>query len=721
MKSHWTMFALLLGWAALQSGCASRQLTGKEATNELHLIPAPAEVAVRAEVLVPVAGLPLTTEVADLGLPREGYRLSIAPDGIRITGQSEAGVFYGRQTLKLMTETRQPEAGEAGVMLPVTEIVDYPRVAYRSLMLDVSRHFLPLGDVKTFIDWMAAYKYNHLQLHLADDQGWRLEIKKYPKLTEIGSVRGSAEQPYGPFFYTQDEMRDLIAYAAERFITITPEIDIPGHSLAALASYPELGCTGGPYAVWNDIGISEDILCGGNPATLEFLTGVFTEIADLFPGPYVHIGGDECPLHRWEQCPKCQAKMKELNLTNPRDLQRRLTSQIGEVLRRKGKRLIGWDELLASGVPEDAIIMSWRGTSGALRAAERGIDSIVASYSHLYFDYAQGTTAQERPSAGSLITNRRAYSFDPTLGNPALTDKHLIGAQANLWAESIYDLKWLQYKSMPRIFSLAEALWSPENCRDLVGYQNRLMYTYRLLDDRNFEARYAAWEMPDTVYFSGDYTVDFGELPPNMEIIYTLDGSDPADNPAALKYSEKRPHFTDDGSLCMRLILPSGNQSLWSCYQFVQMAAPVSPEEVAPGLKFEVRKGKFDSLEQMRKAPVDYTYYADNFDFLAAKLPEDGFGYVASGYFYAPKSGNYEFSDAMMWGGDLYIDGKLLIPHDPAGGVYYSKVASVYLTEGYHPFKLEYRTKDFGQMQLYVAFDLERQLPLAGEYLVHRK
>ncbi len=720
MKSSHHKMLLTMGVIGLLCGCATETITGKAAAEQLHLIPVPVSIesATQADVLVNTC--PITAEIADLGLPAEGYKLIIAADGIKIIGQDKAGLFYGQQTLKqLQASIAADYADPTQLVLPELTIVDYPRVKFRSMMLDVSRHFLPLADVKRHIDWMAEYKFNHLQMHLTDDQGWRVEIKKYPRLTEIGSKRGSAENPYGPYFYTQEEIKDLVAYAQARNITITPEIDIPGHCLAALASYPELGCTKGPYQVWNDIGISEDILCGGNPKSEEFLKDVFTEIAQLFPGPYIHIGGDECPVIRWESCPVCQAEMAKLNTTNPRDLQRRLTAVIVAHINSLGKRAIGWDELLVSGVPDGMIIMSWRGNTGALRSAARGLDSIIASYSHLYFDYAQGTTSQERSSAGSLTTLRRAYSFNPELGNKELTDKHLIGAQANLWAESIFDIHWLEHKAMPRMFALSEALWSPEEYRDYPSFQNRLMYIFRRLDAIKAEPRFSAWELPPQMMFEHEYTLDYGSLPNGMDIIYTLDNSDPATSETKQSYNAVRPRITDSCTLKMRLVLPSGAQSFWSATEFIRMNPDV--DALQPGLTFSVRYGQFDNIEQMRNASADKVFAADNFDFMRPEYPETGFGYVASGYFYAAESGNYDFSNAMTWPGSLYVNGQLLISQTPGHGEFYSIDRSIYLTKGYHPFKFEYACKDFGQLQLYYAFNGERQMPLSGNVLWHIK
>lgn len=330
----------------------------------------------------------------------EGYTLSVTPERISIEGASEAGVFYGMQTLRKSI----PEAGKARVVFPAVVVNDYPRFSYRGAHLDVSRHFFPTDSIKKYIDMLALHNINRFHWHLTDDQGWRLEIKKRPLLTEVGSKRNgtcvghdfdsSDTIPYGGY-YTQDEARDIVAYAADRHITVIPEIDMPGHMLGALTAYPELGCTGGPYEVWQRWGVSDDVLCAGNDSVLSFIDDVLSEVIEVFPSEYIHVGGDECPKMRWTECPKCQARIKAMGFkrdehgTPEEKLQSFLIHHASDFLTSHGRKMIGWDETLEGGLAPGAVVMSWRGEDGAVAAARQGHDAIMTPTSYMYFDYYQ--------------------------------------------------------------------------------------------------------------------------------------------------------------------------------------------------------------------------------------------------------------------------------------------------------------------------------------------
>ena len=330
----------------------------------------------------------------------EAYEIDITPKQIQVKGADASGVFYGIQTLRKslpVVEYSSPNTPHSA-LFPCGTIKDYPNFAYRGMHLDPCRHFMDLDSVKIYLDMMALHNMNQFHFHLSEDQGWRIEIKKYPELTEIGAYRsgtviGHNGNLYDTIrhggFYTQDELRDLIQYAAERHINIIPEIDLPGHMQAALSCYPKLGCTGGPYEVWRRWGVSEDVLCAGNEEAMQFVENVLNEVMDVFPSPYIHIGGDECPKVRWEQCPKCQAKIKELGIkaddkfSSEDYLQSYVMNRMAKVVEARGRRVIGWDEILEGNVSETAIIMSWRGTEGGIEAARKGHDVIMAPSSHL--------------------------------------------------------------------------------------------------------------------------------------------------------------------------------------------------------------------------------------------------------------------------------------------------------------------------------------------------
>lgn len=374
--------------------------------------------------------------------------------------------------------------------MPAAIISDFPQFRYRGAHFDVARHFFSADSVKTYIDMMALHNMNRLHWHLTDDQGWRLPLTKHPELITKGSVRrgtcignnfSSCDSiPYGGF-YTPSEIQDVIKYAADRYITIIPEIDLPGHMLAALTAHPELGCTGGPYELWTIWGVSDDVLCAGNEDVYTFLSEVLSEVADIFPSEYIHIGGDECPKDRWKECPKCQAKIVELGLTDDNDftkeekLQSHVMSYASEVLAKKGKKIIGWDEIIEGYLPENAVVMSWRGAAGGQLAAEMGHDAIMTPYTHYYLDYYQSEDKDNEPLAiGGYIPLSKSYSFQPFEGIDPENRHHILGVQANLWTEYISTFKHAQYMVLPRWAALSEVQWSDPSSRNFESFKKRL-------------------------------------------------------------------------------------------------------------------------------------------------------------------------------------------------------------------------------------------------------
>ena len=425
---------------------------------------------------------------ADDKLACEEYTIDVCCRKVVVKASGLNGVLYAIETIKQMLPeevyTAQAAADEDWE-LPYMKIQDKPRFGYRGMHLDVSRHFFDMNEVKKYLDIMAIHKLNVLHWHLTDDQGWRLEIKKYPELTQVGAVRketlighGSRSRkydgiPYGEgMFYTQDQVKEIIEYAAQKGIEVIPEIDLPGHMLAALATYPELGCTGGPYEVWGRWGIAKDVLCVGKESTMKFLEDVLDEVADLFPSEYVHIGGDECPKVRWETCPHCQAKIAELGYKDDDKykaehyLQGYVTSRMEKFLTTKGKKLIGWDEILEGEIAPNATVMSWRGVQGGLEAARLGHDAIMTPYTHLYLDYYQSKDIENEPHGiGGYLPVDIVYSFEPYAEGMTDEEKsHILGVQANLWTEYIATNEHLEYMLLPRMSALSEIQWcEPEN------------------------------------------------------------------------------------------------------------------------------------------------------------------------------------------------------------------------------------------------------------------
>ena len=421
----------------------------------------------------------------------EAYKINVTPQKVVISGRTSAGVFYGIQTLRKSLPILRPTEHEP-VLLPSVSIADAPRFPYRGMMLDCSRHFFPISFVKRFIDLIALHNMNVFHWHLTDDQGWRIEIKKYPKLTEIGSKRSGTimghnsdvddGQPYGGF-YTQQEAKDIVEYARQRHITVIPEIDMPGHMKAALAAYPELGCTGGPYEVGHAWGVYKDVLCLGNEQVYKFVQDVIDEMAAIFPSKYIHIGGDETPTVRWKECPKCQKLAAEQHLSANK-LQAYFTNRIEKYINSKQREIIGWDEILDGEINPSATIMSWRGIEPGERGAKLGHDVIMTPTSHCYFDYKQNENEDTEPEGQhQLITVEKVYSLDPAPTNmPAENRKHILGTQGNLWSEYIAYPNRAEYAVLPRMAALSEVQWTQPEKKDFSNFKVRADHMAKIYD-----------------------------------------------------------------------------------------------------------------------------------------------------------------------------------------------------------------------------------------------
>lgn len=443
-------------------------------------------------------------------LGAEGYDLTVTPQGARITASSEAGLFYGSRTLlQLLPADAFSPKPVTGVQweAPCVTISDSPRFPWRGLLVDVSRHFITVDELKKFVDVMALHKLNRLHLHLTDDQGWRLEIKKYPRLTELGSIRKESPKPgkrdegdgtpYGPFFYTQDQIRDLVSYAQARHVTIMPEIEMPGHLLGVLTAYPQYACNSGPFNVRTRWGVEDDVLCIGNTNSIAFMEDILTEVLALFPSPVIHIGGDEVPRDRWQKCPRCQALMKEAGLTNEAQLQTWFNHHIETFLASKGRRMIGWDEILEGGLTPGAAVMSWRGVKGGIEAAQAGHDVVMSPNSHLYLDHAQAKGPGEPESIGGFLPLDKVYSYEPVPAElPADKRQHILGPQGNLWSEYIWTLKDFEYKAYPRACALAEVAWSAPEGRDFADFSARLKTHVLRLEKLNVNYRHLTPQAP---------------------------------------------------------------------------------------------------------------------------------------------------------------------------------------------------------------------------------
>lgn len=562
---HLLCSVMIVGGAAIANSSVTADYRTIPLAHEIFNIPGEAPFVLGADVRIDAAGLENEANFLRSYLPsgltgqssgtiilrddlvdsnREAYTISVSEDKVVVRGASAAGVFYGIQTLR---KSIPPRLGnDTHVELPAVEIADRPRFDYRGAHFDVSRHFYTIDEVKSFIDMIALHGINTLHWHITDDQGWRIEIKKYPKLTEIGSYRPNTiigrtgpEFDNTPVsgFYTQDEAKSIVKYAADRHIQVIPEIDLPGHMMAAMASYPELGCTGGPYEVWRQWGVNDGVLCPGKDGTMTFIADVLNEVMDIFPAPYIHIGGDECPKTIWAKCPHCQARIKELGLTEKNgisaeaQLQGYVTEFACDVVRKHGKSAIGWDEILECDIPEDAIIMSWRGVEGAAEGTRRGHRVILSPTSHCYFDFYQTKDTNSEPYAiGGLTTVERVFSLEPYL--PGMTDeqkKLAMGCQANLWTEYIATFSHVQYMELPRLAALSEVQWRDPLNRDFEEFKTRIPSMMRMYDflGYNYAKHIADAEVKYDVDSERKALIMKCSALPGYDVRYTLDGNDP--------------------------------------------------------------------------------------------------------------------------------------------------------------------------------------------------
>lgn len=512
--------------------------------------------------------------VIDKDTPNEGYRLEVKPQSISIKAATPQGHFYGLQTLMQLLPTQIYSSSRQTLdtkwPVPACTIYDEPRFEYRGAMLDVGRHFMPVAFVKKFIDLMAMHKLNKFHWHLTEDQGWRIEIKKYPKLTEVASYRKETMKghysdnaydatPYGGF-YTQDEIRDIVKYAASKYIEVIPEIEMPGHSLAAITAYPELGCENKKYEVGTRWGIYDDIYCP-TENTFTFLQNVLTEVIDLFPGKYVHIGGDEAPKRAWKESAFVQQLKKDKNLKDEHEVQSYFIKRIDNFITSKGKKMIGWDEILEGGISPNAIIMSWRGEEGGIAAAEAKHYAIMTPTSNVYLDYYQGDPSNEPLAIGGYLPLDRVYNYNPTpekLSKDA--QKYILGTQGNLWTEYIPTPEKAEYMLFPRLTALAEVAWTSNEAKNYDDFTNRLVTHFERLTYKgvNYAKTYYDVNFKTGVFTRGEPVVLLSSLAQKAIIRYTVDGSQP--NANSLIYPEKGVLVTSDATVTAAAFTEQGEQ-----------------------------------------------------------------------------------------------------------------------------------------------------------------
>lgn len=632
----------------------------------------------------------------------EAYRLTVSGDGVAIGAPAAPGLYYALRTLDQLVPM-VPAAG-ARPSIAAVEIEDAPRFGWRGMHLDVGRHFFGVAFVKRYLDVMAAYKLNRFHWHLTEDQGWRLEIRAYPRLTAVGGCRaetmvGRSFEPYvgdGERYcghYTQAEAREIVAYARDRFITVVPEIEMPGHSKAALAAYPGLACTPGPFEVATTWGVHEDILCPGQP-TFDFLEGVLTEVMDIFPGPYIHIGGDEAPKTRWAESELAQRVIEREGLADEAELQSWFVARIERFLNAAGRRLIGWDEILEGGLPPRATVMSWRGVEPGIEAAEAGHDVVMTPTSHLYFDYYQGDPAHEPLAIGGFTPLERVYAFDPV---PAGLDpdaaRHVLGAQANVWTEYMRTSDHVEYMAFPRMLALAEVVWSPAEARRWDGFLDRLPAQLQRL-----AAAGAVYRLPDVQGVGRDrltlddaVTVRLRAPIPGAVIRYTLDGSDPGpDSPA---YDRPLALRVDSGPVTVTVRAFSGGRvSAPRASTFARTtlspAADLPAGPLEPGLRRETLTGAFRRVAELDLG-VEPVAVAVSEVGIPEGLEAERFGLRYTGWLRAPEDGVYTFALTSDDGAALFIDHRRVVDNDGLHGpaTVHGQVA---LARGLHRFELRY-------------------------------
>ncbi|MDR3058614.1 MAG: family 20 glycosylhydrolase [Prevotella sp.] len=647
---------------------------------------------------------------ADVPVNEEGYLLDVTDKGIDIQAKTAHGLFYGMQTVMqlLPAEIESPVlVKNIAWKMPAVTIKDEPRFKYRGLHLDVCRHFVDVDFIKKQLDVLAMFKINTFHWHLTEDQAWRIEIKKYPKLTEIGATRIEGEgNEYGPYFYTQDQIKEVVAYAKERFIEVIPEVELPGHGVAAISAYPELSCTGKQIDVRNFWGVANDVYCAGNDSVFQFLENVIAEVIPLFESEYFHIGGDECPKDRWKVCPKCQARIKELGLKADKDhsaeekLQSYFVQRIEKFLLKHNKKMIGWDEILEGGLAPTATVMSWQGEEGGIAAANMGHDVIMTPGAWMYIDKYQGDYKIHPVTIGGLLTLEKVYNYEPVPEKIAEDKRHhILGAQANMWNEYNYDGEYMEQDIYPRIIALAELDWTPKEKKNYKDFERRIDNQRVRLDMHKINYYIPLPEQKgapscDFVAFTDQTTLEFKTTEP-VKMVYTTDGTEPTLTSEA--YSNPLT-FTKNTTLKIRSVMLSDKMSPVRTITIEKQSyAPAVEKEkdAKPGLKAEYYKGYTLTVAELEgktpteteyiAAPQDSKYRVKNY---TEPYADDFYSTVLTGYINLNEDAVYYFATDF----ELWIDGKLLISNEKdnhnTARRFSRSDKSTALAKGPHSFKL---------------------------------
>ena len=648
----------------------------------------------------------LTLDAA-LDVNDEGYTLDVTSEGVTVKAKTPQGLFYGMQSFMQLLPAEIESAEKASGIAwqaPAVSIKDEPRFGYRGVMLDVCRHFIPVEDIKKQIDVLSLFKINRLHWHLTEDQGWRIEIKKYPKLTEVGSKRIDGEGTEYKGYYTQEEIKEVVKYAQDRFITIVPELEMPGHELAAIAAYPELSCKGEaitPRIIW---GVEDIVMCPGKEDMFVFLENVIKEMVELFPGTYFHVGGDECPKTSWKNCPTCQARIKKEGLkadgkhTAEERLQSYVITRMEGVLAKYGKKIIGWDEILEGGLSPDATVMSWRGEEGGIASALQDHDVIMTPRANgIYLDHYQGDSKIEPVAIGGYTTLEKTYSYNPTPDTlVAMKKDHFVkGVQTNIWTEYLYNVDLVEYRMYPRVLALSEIGWTNVDRKNFDDFARRINNAYVRLDEHAVNYHIPQPEQPNGscnfVAFVDSTSLEFKTTRP-VKMVYTLDGTEPTAQSA--EYTAPLT-FTETTTLKIASALPSGKLSPVRTIQ-VEKQALAPAKEVAkttPGLNMQVFDGMYLNVEALKSANVqpkttkvikETKELREQVQTSESMRGVKQYAAVAEGYVNIPEDGVYYISSDLE---EVWIDGKLLINNGGEVKRFSRHDNSVALAKGLHEIK----------------------------------
>jgi hexosaminidase len=670
----------------------------------------------------------------------ERYRLDVSDGSIQIAAADPAGLFYGLQTLRQLMPagTRQARSGRIrAVAVRAVTIDDEPRFSYRGMHLDVGRHFFPVEFVKKYIDLLATYKMNTFHWHLTEDQGWRIAIEQYPRLTEVGAFRNETilEKNFDPYvgdatphggFYTQEQIREVVAYARRRFVTVIPEIEMPGHSTAALAAYPELGCTDAAVEVATVWGVHENIYCP-EEITFSFLEAVLREVMELFPSTYIHIGGDEVPKRQWQESDVARAVMQREELADESELQSYFIRRIEQFLSSHGRRLIGWDEILEGGLAPGATVMSWRGTAGGIAAARQGHDVVMTPTSHVYFDYYQGDPRYEPLAIGGYTPLDRVYSFEPVPDELTAEEaKHILGAQGNVWTEYIKTPQHVEYMALPRMLALAEVVWSPRQRRDWDFFLHRLPSHFGLLDglDVNYRVPHVEGLEQDRLTLADHVEVSLNTPVAGVQIRYTLDGSDPTQASAPYE-TPLLLHVDAEGvTVTARAFLPWGAVSPSRAARFrrtrLMPAQAMDKRQLERGLRYryyELHTSTVDGITGGQPERWGVTPAVG----LVPVAGENRFGVDLKGYVDVPMDGVYTFYLTSDDGSRLRIGDRVVIDHDGLHGAT-ERSGQIALAAGFHPLSIQYFQAGGGRaLSLTVSLGDERERQELTGWLHHAR